>query len=89
MSVEILTDQIKKALEGGRPVVFSNGLTDKELIEYLGSLIIELDTRSQKIGKPQELRARADEIEAQLQRKNEEIMKAVFPLSLCSTHNLG
>ncbi|MCT2388602.1 hypothetical protein [Erwinia pyrifoliae] len=86
LKIENLTDQLKQALEGGRPVVFSNGVDDKELVEFLGLLIIELDTRSKQTGKAQELRERADEIETKMKRRDETIMKAVFPLSLCSTH---
>ncbi|WP_421505315.1 hypothetical protein [Erwinia rhapontici] len=80
MFADKLAERIESVLREGKPVIFSNGLSDEQLISFLEKTIVKLDSRSQKVNRPQELRRRADEEERQLFSIEKEISEDVFPL---------
>ncbi|TAI86901.1 hypothetical protein [Pectobacterium versatile] len=60
-----------------RPKIFSAGLSDGELIKFLRETADTLDTRSSLRGKPEKLRANADESEKRLAELDEFIAEVV------------
>ncbi|UPT55491.1 hypothetical protein [Dickeya zeae] len=64
-----------------RPKIFSAGLSDKELIEFLRDTINKLEARKHNEGTPERLRAMADDAERKLNELNEFIYSVLYQQS--------